>query len=188
MKKFLITLVLSCISLCVFSQEHLSFKGIPIEGSMTAFCQKLKDKGYTELERDNNTTLFNGDFTGELATIVVGATDDGNNVHSIVVGFDACSEWKTLVDTYDYYKELYTRKYGTPAASIENNPSRGDSNTMLMLALSQGTVTYVSDWSVAGGTIELFINKVGYTHGSVMIRYRDAQNIEAKFKSDLEDI
>lgn len=188
MKKFLITLVLSCISLCVFSQEHLSFKGIPIEGSMSAFCQKLKSKGYTQFGQNNNITLFKGDFTGRPATIAVGATDDGNNVHSVVVIFDECSEWNTLVDTYNYYKELYTRKYGSPSACLENNPSHSDSNTMLMLELSQGTVTYASGWSVTGGTIELSIDKAGYTDGVVIIRYRDAQNVEAKIQSDLEDI
>ena len=59
---------------------------------------------------------------------------------------------------------------------------------MLMLELSQGTVTYASGWSVTGGTIELSIDKVGYTDGVVIIRYRDAQNVEAKIQSDLEDI
>ena len=48
----------------IMAQEHLSFKGIPIEGSMTAFCQKLKAKGFTQMGRDNNVTMFTGDFTG----------------------------------------------------------------------------------------------------------------------------
>lgn len=29
--------------------EHLTFKGIPIEGSMTEFYQKLKAKGFTSI-------------------------------------------------------------------------------------------------------------------------------------------
>lgn len=77
MKKLLFTLVLACISLYGFSQEHLSFKGIPIEGSMTAFCQKLRAKGFTQIGRDKNITMFTGDFTGRQATVGVGASDDG---------------------------------------------------------------------------------------------------------------
>lgn len=96
----------------IMAQEHLSFKGIPIEGSMTAFCQKLKAKGFTQMGRDNNVTMFTGDFTGRQATVGVGATDDGKSVHSVVVIFDESSEWNTLVNTYDYYKGLYIRKYG----------------------------------------------------------------------------
>ena len=121
----------------IMAQEHLSFKGIPIEGSMTAFCQKLKAKGFTQMGRDNNVTMFTGDFTGRQATVGVGATDDGKSVHSVVVIFDESSEWNTLVNTYDYYKGLYIRKYGEPSACREHNPSRQDSNISLMYELGQ---------------------------------------------------
>ncbi|WP_303331133.1 hypothetical protein [Bacteroides acidifaciens] len=189
MKKILSTLMLLFATICVMAQEHLSFKGIPIEGSMTSFCQKLKAKGLTQVGTDNNITMFVGDFTGRQASIGVGATDDGKNVHSVVVLFDSSDEWKNLVNTYDYYKELYTRKYGKPSACRENNPSRQDSNVMLMHELTQGTVTYASAWEVTGGTIELSIEKAStYGDGIVIIKYRDAQNVEAKIKNDLEDI
>lgn len=45
MKKILITLTVLFAVIDIMAQEHLSFKGIPIEGSMTEFCQSsnLKD-------------------------------------------------------------------------------------------------------------------------------------------------
>ena len=58
-----------------------------------------------------------------------------------------------------------------------------------MYELTQGTVTYASAWEVTGGTIELSIEKANnYSDGMVVIRYRDAQNVEAKIKNDLDDI
>ena len=58
-----------------------------------------------------------------------------------------------------------------------------------MYELFQGKVTYASAWKATGGTIELSIEKVdSYSSGMVVIRYRDAQNIETKIKKDLEDI
>ena len=105
MRKFLIAITLLFVAVInTMAQEHLSFKGIPIEGSMTEFCQKLKTKGFTQLGRDDNVTTFTGDFTGRQATVGVGATDDGKSVHSVVVIFDESSEWNTLVNTYDYIK------------------------------------------------------------------------------------
>ena len=71
MKKLLITLAMLFAVINIMAQEHLSFKGIPIEGSMTSFCQKLKAKGFTSIGRDNNITLFTGDFTGCKATSVL---------------------------------------------------------------------------------------------------------------------
>ena len=189
MRKIFVTLTLFFAVINIMAQEHLSFKGIPIEGSMTAFCQKLKAKGFTSLGRDNNITLFSGDFTGRKATVGVTATDDGKNVFAVVVFFDPSGEWNTLVNTYDYYKDLYTRKYGVPTISKENNPALSDSNTTLMAEVHQGTVVYGSAWEVTGGDIQLSIEKSsGVYEGMVMIRYRDSQNVEAKIQNDLDDI
>ena len=189
MKKILFILTTLLMGINLMAQEHLSFKGIPIEGSMSSFCQKLNEKGFTKVGTDNNVTMFVGDFTGRQASIGVGATDNGENVYSVVVFFDPSDEWKTLVNAYDYYKDLYIRKYGKPSISRENNPGQGGSNSSLMYELYQGKVTYASVWKATGGTIELSIEKAdGYSNGMVVIRYRDAQNIETKIKKDLEDI
>lgn len=188
MRKFLVPLTLLFTVINLLAQEHLSFKGIPIEGSMTEFCQKLKTKGFTQIGQNNNLTLLTGDFAGKKSKVGVGATDDGKNVHSVVVIFDESSEWNTLVNTYDYYKDLYIRKYGEPSVCQEHNPSSRNTNTSLMYELRQGTVTYASAWDVSGGTIELYIEKAGYSDGVVIIRYRDAQNLENKIQQDLEDI
>ena len=189
MKKIIFTLTLLLVTISVVAQEHLSFKGIPIEGSMTEFCQKLKAKGFTSIGRENNLTLFSGDFTGRNATVGVTATDDGKNVFAVIVLFDSSGEWNTLVNTYDYYKDLYTRKYGKPTVSKENNPAHSDSNTALMAEVHQGTVVYGSAWEVTGGDIQLSIEKSsGFYEGMVMIRYRDSQHVEAKIQNDLDDI
>ena len=183
MKKIL-ALLLVMVSFVGLAQDgtsqHMKFKGIPIEGSMTEFCRKLKAKGFTSIGQDGNVSLFTGDFTGREATVGVTAADDGKNVFAVVVLFDPSGEWNDLVNTYGYYKDLYTRKYGNPAVSDERNPSHLD---------SEGTVTYYSAWEVDGGDIQLSIEKSsGMYEGVVTIRYRDSQNVEAKIQSDLEDI
>ncbi len=117
------------------------------------------------------------------------ATEDGKNVFAVVVLFDPSDEWNALVSTYDYYKELYTRKYCRPTVSKENNPAYSDSNTALMREVYQGTVVYASAWKVPGGDIELSIEKSsGFYEGMVRILYRDTQNAEAKIQNDLGDI
>lgn len=189
MKNLLFTLILFSFAIASFAQEHLSFKGIPIEGSMTSFCQKLKAKGFTPIGSDNNITMFTGDFTGKKSTVGVIASDDNKNVFSVAVFFAPSEEWKILVNTYDYYKELYSRKYGEPSTSTEYNPSHSDSNISLMQEVYSGTVLYCSKWEALGGDIQLSIEKTSkYCEGMVMIHYRDAQNIETKIQSDLNDI
>lgn len=189
MKKILIVLIALCATMNMMAQEHLSFKGIPIEGSITAFCQKLEAKGFMSIGQENNIRTFFGNFTGRDATVGVTATDDGKNVFAVTVLFDPCGEWNTLVNTYDYYKDLYSRKYGQPIISKEKNPAVSDSNTALMAEVNEGRVVYGSVWEVTGGDIQLSIEKSsGVYEGMVVIRYRDAQNTEAKIQSDLDDI
>ena len=190
MKKSIFTLTLLWATINIMAQEHLSFKGIPIGGSMTEFCQKLQTKGFTSIGKEDNLSLFSGDFTGRKATIGVTATDNGENVFAVTVMFDSSEEWNTLVDTYEYYKNLYTRKYGDPTVSKENNPARLKSNIALMHELDQGTVEYVSAWEVTGGEISLLITKsiFGIYKGMVVIRYSDSQNVETKIQNDLDEI
>lgn len=189
MKKLLFILATISIAFCSIAQEHLSFKGIPITGTMTSFCQQLKAKGFTQIGRDNNITLFTGDFTGKTATVGVVAADDGKNVFGVTVFFNPSEEWNTLVNTYDYYKDLYTRKYGEPEISKEQNPAHRNDNISKMLEVDQGTVVWASVWEVTGGNIEISIEKSsGIYEGMVVIHYRDTKNLEAKIQSDLEDI
>lgn len=192
MKKLIVSFAFVLIALTSYAQggsEHLAFKGIPIEGSMTKFCQKLKAKGFTSIGSENNLALFMGDFTGRNATIGVTATDDGENVFAVTVLFDPSGEWNVLVNTYNYYKDLYTRKYGKPTISKEKNPASSDSNIVLMSEVYQGRVVWGSKWEVKGGDIELSIEKAPEVYsGMVMIRYRDSQNVETKIQKDLEDI
>lgn len=192
MRKLIASFAFLVVALTSYAQsgsEHLTFKGIPIEGSMTEFCQKLKAKGFTSIGSENDLALFVGDFTGRNATIGVTTTDDGKNVYAVFVFFDPSGEWNTLVNTYDYYKELYTRKYGNPTISKEKNPAHSDSNIALMAEVHQGTVVWGSTWEVTGGYIELSIEKTSdFYEGVVVIFYRDSQNVETKILKDLEDI
>ena len=182
-------MVIALTSYAQSNTEHLTFKGIPIKGSMTEFCQKLKTKGYTSIGRNANLALFAGEFAGRHANIGVAATDDGREVFAVVVFFDPSREWNTLVSTYDYYKDLYTRKYGSPAVLKEINPAYLDSNTALMAEVSEGRVVWASLWEVSGGEIELSIESTSeYLEGMIMICYRDSQNEETKIQHDLEDI
>lgn len=170
-------------------QEHLLFKGIPIRGSIEEFCQQLEAKGFTTVASKDNTIFFSGDFTGQNVTIGVTSTNEGKDVFDVTVFFEPSDEWNILVKTYEYYKDLYSRKYGKPVFSKEENPALFNSNTSLMAEIHKGTVTYGSLWEVSGGSIHLSIGKTSnFLKGRIVIYYRDSQNIEAKIQKDLEDI
>ena len=188
MKKNLLAVIAMFFAITCMAEEHLKFKGIPIEGSMNSFCQKLETKGFSKVESDANSTIFRGDFAGSNATIGVISDDDGENVASVFVMFDGSDEWKVLLNTYNCYKDLYTQKYGNPAQVIENNPAISQSNYELMSAVNDRTAVWGCIWQLPAGEIEINIEKAGYHTGAVTVRYRDAQNEKVKIQKILEDI
>lgn len=189
MKKILLTLAVFLAAISMVAQEHLAFKGIPIEGSMREFCQKLKAKGYTPILQENDISSFSGEFTSRQVEVYVFAGNNGENVYGVGVFLDPDSEWNSLTTDYFYYKDLYTRKYGEPAIAKEYNPAHSDSNIALMSELNRGTVNYSSTWKVKGGLITIAIRKSFEIYeGRVIIAYSDTQSREAKIQSDLNDI
>ncbi len=170
------------------TQNHLAFKGIPIAGSMELFTKRLKEKGFSRIDKNGSTYFFEGDFTGRAATVAVASTENGN-VYSVTVFFTPSEEWNKLVEIYNYYKDIYTQKYGSPSYQKQYNSESGAGNISAMYELWQGRVTWKSSWKDKGGNIELSIEKTdGVSEGVVVIRYKDSQNIEAKIKNDLEEI
>ena len=188
MKRILIIMTMSLIMIGAYAQEHLSFKGIPVEGSMKSFCIKLDSKGFTAIDSQGSLTLFTGEFIGRNVSVGVMSTNDGKNVFSVGVLFLASDDWQSLVKEYNYYKNLYERKYGKPLSCIENNPAQGDSNAALMGEVHNGTAEYVSIWKIADGSIVLKIVKSNFYEGQVMISYINNENIESVLKQDMDDI
>ena len=48
MKHLFFTVLFSVlVSVCSAQTNHMKFKGVPMEGTLNSFVQKLKDKGFT---------------------------------------------------------------------------------------------------------------------------------------------
>lgn len=176
-------------ALVVNASEHLSFKGIPLEGSVYSFCQKLKAKGFMMVESDANVQVLSGPFTGNHAIVCVVSAENSDDVFSVVVLLDDSDRWDTLVETYNYYKDLYTEKYEKPSQCVETIPEYlMGSNSMLMYALKEGTIKYECVFNAPGGTIKISIGTNGDNTGNIVIIYLDTLNISSKRQSDLDDI
>ena len=58
MKRNLFLLLFAIATLSTFAQttsEHLTFKGVPIDGTLTEFVSKLKQKGLTHIGTEDGT-------------------------------------------------------------------------------------------------------------------------------------
>ena len=107
------------------------------------------------------------------------ATDDNKEVLGVIVRFKPLGFWEPLIDTYNYYKDLYTEKYGTPKVNTEKkHKSENNSNTIMYQSETARLNTTVQ-WAATGGTIRLSIESFHQSlKGVVKIVYEDAKSKE----------
>lgn len=165
--------------------DHFTFKGIPIDGSLSAFGNQLVAEGFTKV----GTNTYRGKFLrNECLIALVG--DDDNMIWRVAAIFPASDTWSVLESSFNGYVDLYSEKYGRPTTiKKEFNTYIGDHPALKMNAIDNGECNYFAIWKLPQGTIEVRIVKTDeYMEGAIRIVYTDNANKESVRKSDLEEI
>ena len=128
--------------------SHLSFKGIPMSGTLSAFGTELVKAGF----RRAGDGSFTGDFAGYSGCKV---TPSGSgSVQEVRVDFPVISDWDALEKAYDSLQASLTQKYSIePKTSTQNN---------------------VAVYDVPGGTITLDADVADRTTWHVILTYTNA--------------
>ena len=113
---FLLTVFFTCLN--VFSQEHMMFNGIPIDGKVEELVHKLELKGYKLDRYLDGDAIMKGTFAGKSATLYVLGTAKTKTAWNVSVDFGESNSWYSLKSEYNDFKELYTKKYGSPKNKI----------------------------------------------------------------------
>ena len=71
MKKVITLFAAMLLSLSLFSQEHLDFRGIPIDGHIDNFVAKMKTLGYVLDNKEDDAVIMKGKFTNRDADIFI---------------------------------------------------------------------------------------------------------------------
>ena len=110
----------------------LTFKGIPMNGTLSSFGSELVRAGF----KNNGNGTYTGSFAGYDGCKV---TPSGSNpVREVRVDFPVISDWDALEKAYDSLQASLTEKYGvTPTTSTSNNIATYD--------LPTGTITLDAD-------------------------------------------
>ena len=123
MKRLLTIAVLIFSFMFVMAQipnKHLTFKGIPITGTLENFAQKMEAKGFRKIDSDKTCVVFEGEFAGySECEIYVIKVPNRNIVHKVAVAFPKESLWANLEKEYNQFKDMLTNKYGDPALQSE---------------------------------------------------------------------
>ena len=110
----------------------LSFKGIPMSGTLSAFGSELVKAGF----KNAGNGVYTGDFAGYSGCKV---TPSGSNpVREVRVDFPVISDWDTLEKAYDSLQASLTQKYGM-------EPQTAANSNVAVYNLPNGTITLDAD-------------------------------------------
>ena len=120
--RLLLILMLLILPITMFAQsKHLTFKGIPIDGTLKEFSKKLVQNGFIEIETTTDFAEFEGTFAGHSnCTVIAYSSPNGQLVHSVAVIFPQLDSWSLLEGQYRGIKESLIKKYGAPVQETES--------------------------------------------------------------------
>ena len=113
------------------SSAPLSFKGIPITGSLSAFGNELVKAGF----KNNGNGTYTGNFAGYSGCKI---TPVGSPVQEVRIDFPVISDWDALEKTYDSLQADLTQKYGKEPRTTANS-------NLAVYDLPNGTISLDAD-------------------------------------------
>lgn len=200
MKRLLILFMLATVGVVAScAQEHQTFKGVPIDGTVADFAKKLESKGFVSSENDESgnvslTGVFAGYNNCNVSLLPIPNSDKIYGVKvTITVEMPA-----VFSEEYQKMKSMLTEKYGEPTTKTENATVEvADSDTVanfdwtgifdeLMKAMRIKTAD-VQMFESASGTIDLVGYNVAFA-GVMVLTYIDKANSKAYRQSVIDDL
>jgi len=157
---FLLSLLL-VFTQCNFS--HLRFEGIPIDGPIEPFVQKLKEKGFKPVEKWEEMQCLKGTFAGKSnCQVFVLRNVKRDIVYRVVVCMPFRDNWEQIERDYQYLQRYYIKKLGAPDEfhsnfEVSREVERNEDKWKLLCA---DKCNYTSTWEVDGGKIYLEMSHI----------------------------
>jgi len=83
------------------SSAHLTFKGVPIDGTLNSFVLKMKQNGFTQVTIQSGIAMLKGDFaTYRNCSVIVITPKPKDLVSKVAVIFPECDTWSSLSSNY----------------------------------------------------------------------------------------
>ena len=197
MKQIIITVLCAFATLCGYAQEksgHLLFKGVPIDGTVNSFVQKMKQKGFAIKANDGQTAIMKGAFAGyKNCEVYIFRGPEKDLVFRVGVVFDSNTNWELLSSKYFSLKQMLTKKYGESDYCVEefDDSYQPQDDMMKMFFVKQDKCKYETGYAADGGEITLRIIHISADYDdfcSVMLLYTDKKNFSALKESASDDL
>lgn len=173
------------------TSAHLTFKGVPLDGTLDQYVVKMKQNGFKHISTNDGIAMLQGDFAGYKDCYVgVSTLKQKDLVYKIGVLFPEKETWSTLSGNYFDLKQLLTEKYGKPSDVVEKFDTRIEprDDRSKMYEVQFDRCKYYSVWTTDKGEIQLSIDHNSVTSCFVKLAYFDKINGETIKKQALDDL
>ncbi len=193
MKRLFISLLFIICTLISFAQnesEHLTFKGVPIDGTLREYVEKMRNAGFEYVGEENKTANLQGEFAGfKEFTIVVSTLKSKDLVNSIGVIFPANEKWWGVESDYNKLKSMLVQKYGEPSQCSEKFKGyTPDTDSEKRLKLMSDEYSWFSIFNTPKGNIQLSIAYQLSIGCFVTLEYSDKINTESIRSHAINDL
>lgn len=189
MKKALFSFIMLAFCMGIQAQEHLSFKGVPIDGTLQEYIQKMYEKGFICKSKKNGIAEMYGDFAGFKSCMIrVSTLNDKDLVNTITVIFPQRKNWTELMTDYNTLKTMLTEKYQKSSEVVEKFNRYVSSDFSKMTALKSGEIEWYTDFKTDLGLIKLSIISMPTIEGAVILKYFDNKNSKIIHDAAIEDL
>ncbi len=170
--KLFVIAVLCFFTLSGFSQEHLTFKNIPINGDVNIFAKELVKQGFTIKETKGNVITLSGSYISRDCEVLILGTKGTNIIWKVIIFLPKETNWYSIKSDFLKLKEQFIVKYNTGKSyEFFSSPyDEGDGYEMQAVRLEK--CTYSTFWDTQGGSITLKISK----YEQISVSYEDSIN------------
>lgn len=190
MKKWIfVFFILLCVNQ-LWSQEHLTFKGVEINGSTEDFIRQMEKKGFYVLKDFDSRVVLKGTFSGRPNCILhINTLEKEDVVSSVQVLFEREVTWFALSNNYDTLKNMLTEKYGQPVEVIEQFVNLYSEEDYLKITrLMANDCNWRSTFETGLGQIVLYITYKTEYGSHVVLEYRDKINCMKQREAAMSDL
>ncbi len=178
-------------SIAQTSNEHLTFKGVPIDGTLSEFVSKMKSAGFSYVDSQDGTAILQGGFAGFKGCMIgVSTLKNSDVVNTISVIFPDKDDWSSLEENYQHLKNMLIEKYGKPSECVEEfqgyGSPRDNSDKLCKLRLDE--CIYVTVFMTPKGAIQLSLEHQSVWSCFVKLQYWDRINTNAAKAKAMDDL
>ncbi len=187
MKRLLFVVLALVLIVKVGAEEHLVIKGVPINGTLKEFTEKLIAKGCEEHFVNDKDITVKGDFAGyKNCRIKACAPANSDMVNTVEVLFPRQNTWEELYKNYITIKDMLEDKYGAPSSmreKFELSYTPGNDAARLQAVLNH-RCKYMTVFETKLGKIVVSIHPKSY----VVLEYTDYTNHEESRAAAMDDL